>query len=212
MLAGSLSSPEPPRASSSSPVLVYISRYCVSAVPGVAGTDDDDTHGPAAGAAAVTALSLSLSLLALSSSTAREGRRESVRRGEDHVCVWDAEPPTPPSRRGSGASASSPALLRGGGGTGCRMGEAVVDRLVVFEGAVDGRTVLSRPRIPAGVSGTDGLTPLVLGWVAGEPVRERAIDISASEPPDAVVMWVGRGLGVLFDRIEAVSCGVDEEL
>lgn len=66
------------------------------------------------------------------------------------------------------------------------MGEAVV------AGAVNGRTVLSRPRIPAGVSGTDGLTPLVLGWVTGEAVRVRAIEISASK-------LVGRGLGVLFD-------------
>lgn len=105
VLVGSSCSPSPlrPRASSSS-VLVYISRYCVSAVPGVAGAG--------AGLAAVVS-ALSLSLPAMSSSTAREGRSESVRRGERHVRVWeDAESPrSRGSARGSDASVSSAVLL-----------------------------------------------------------------------------------------------------
>ena len=138
---GSLSSPSRPRACSSPSVLVYISRYCVSPVPGVAGTGDDDDAGAGAGRGAAIASPLSpspslsasrsLSLPALSSSTARDGRSESVRRVKRH----EGDTGPPPSRSSApgsgGASVSSGVVLLrgcgGGGGSGCRMGEAVVD-------------------------------------------------------------------------------------
>ena len=71
-----------------------------------------------------------------------------------------------------------------------------------FAEAVGGGTVLSKPRIPAGVS---GLAPLVLDWVASEAVRVRAIVISASEAIDAVV--ARRGLEALFDPLDLPSAG-----
>lgn len=136
--------------------LVYMSRYCVSAVPGVGGTDD--VTGAGAGA-------ISVSLFALSRSTAREGRSESVRRGAS--VVWldrvEEEAALLPPSRGMGRASCAPCAsvssvwLRGGEG-----GRAVVDRLMAA-GVVVVR-VFCRPRMPAGVTGTGGgLTPLEVG-------------------------------------------------
>lgn len=160
MLAGPPLSSGPSCPSSSA--LVYMSRYCVSAVPGVGGTE----AGTGAGAATAAGTgAVSVSLLALSRSTVREGRSESVRRGASVARLDRVKREAAlllllllPSRgrgRPSGASVSS-VWLRGGG-----TGGAVVDRLVLARAVVV--TVLSRPRIPAGVTGTGGLTPLEVG-------------------------------------------------